>query len=289
MTLKQFWTAVRARRQTILMIVLIFLVVSLVITFAQPIKYSSRLKLLVVQNVSQTSTDPYSLAASNEYLSNILAKVAISNIFFNRVMHTGFDIDQNYFSTTINKQEKIWNKTISVVPVNNTGILIVTAYHQNRAQAEQIARAVGYVLMTENQNYHGLGDNLRIKLLDEPITSKYPVKPNIILNLILALFLGFVFSLAYVYLREQKTDDYGYDEFMHEDDNSDEDYYADCEDDDCCDEHDNCCGSECNHNLYIENTDPFYQFADQVDDFDPADDLTEAEQENDLHQVDNKY
>ncbi|MFH0840551.1 MAG: Wzz/FepE/Etk N-terminal domain-containing protein [bacterium] len=251
MELNQFLTAVKAKKQAILMIVLIFLVISLVITFAQPIKYSSRLKLLVVQNVSQNSSDPYAMAVSNEYLSNILSKITYSNSFFNRVLNSGFEIKPDYFGKTTKKQEKIWNKTISTNPLNDTGIITITAYHKDRAETERIARAVGYVLMTEHSNYHGLGDNLRIKLLDEPITSKYPVKPNIALNLGLAIFLGLVFGLCYVYLVAEKISiDYNNDvsEIKYDD-------------------------------LHLDDNDPFYQFVDESEEFNQDQEFTEDEED----------
>jgi len=257
MELKQFLSVVRAKKQAILLIVLAFMVLSLIITFSQPIKYSSRLKLLVVQSVSQASTDPYSLAASNEYLSTILSEVTYSNSFFNRVLNSNFEINKDYFGKTTKKQEKIWNKTINAMPVNDTGIITITAYHKDRAETERIARAVGFVLMTEHQNYHGLGDNLRIKLLDEPITSKYPVKPNIALNLGLAIFLGFLFGLCYVYLIAEKYQG-GYN-----------DDYPDRYDD-----------------LYIDHNDPFYQFVDEDDNHDDLMDDSFEDEESLIKKLD---
>lgn len=255
MELNQFLKAVKAKKQAIMTIVLIFLVISLVITFAQPIKYSSRLKLLVVQNVSQTASDPYALAVSNEYLSTILSKVTYSNSFYNRVLNSGFEISADYFGKTTKKQEKIWSKTISVNPLNDTGIITVTAYHKNRAETERIARAVGYVLMTEHSNYHGLGDNLRIKLLDEPITSKYPVKPNLALNLGLAIFLGLIFGLCYVYLIAEKIN-------------------AGCSCDDC--NHDL---QDKYDDLHLDDNDPFYQFVDESKEFNEDQEFTDDEED----------
>jgi hypothetical protein len=81
----------------------------------------------------------------------------------------------------------------------------VTVYHPDRAQAEKIDRAINYVLMTQNTAYHGSGNAVKIRLIDQPITSSFPVQPNIPLILSLAAALGFVFSLIYIYLLPQSV------------------------------------------------------------------------------------
>lgn len=200
MNLSYFWQLVKSKKAVIGIFVMTFFVLGAGLTLIQPLKYSSSLRLLVVQDASSVAGDPYTLARSNEYLSDVLSKVTYSTSFYGRVMSAGFNIDAPYFGNTTKKISKNWNKTIEVKKINNTGIISVTAYHTKQDQAEKIARGVGYVLITQNSNYHGLGDKISLKLLDEPITSSWPVKPNLLLNVILSLFLGLVFGLAYVYL-----------------------------------------------------------------------------------------
>ncbi|MFH0950887.1 MAG: Wzz/FepE/Etk N-terminal domain-containing protein [bacterium] len=201
MELHDFLGLLKAKKQTICSLVVLFLLIGIILTAIQPFKYSSSLRLLVFQSTNnQTALDPYAVTRSNEYLSGVLSKITQSNSFYTRVINANFAIDQNYFGDTAKKQTKEWLKTVSVKTLGDTGIIAITAYHTDKQQAEQIARAVGHVLMTQHTNYHGLGDSVKIKLLDEPITSSYPVRPNLALNLILAIVLGLVFSLSYVYL-----------------------------------------------------------------------------------------
>lgn len=209
MEVNKFYQLLKNKKQTIISLVALFVLAVTVLSVVQPFKYSSNLRLLAFQSQSnnEVGADPYAMTRANEYLSNILAKVTASNSFYNRVLTSGFDIDQNYFGSSAKTQAKRWHKTISAQAINDTGIIVITAYHSERAQAEAIARAVGHVLMTQHTNYHGLGDNLKIKLLDEPLTSNYPVKPNLALNLILAVVLGLIFSLCYIYLLPEKRYD----------------------------------------------------------------------------------
>jgi capsular polysaccharide biosynthesis protein len=209
MSLSYFWQRLKSKKLVIGIFVLAFFVVGVGLTLAQPLKYSSSLRLLVVQDSSSAAGDPYAVARSNEYLSDVLSKVVYSTSFYSRAITAGFNIDKAYFGNTNKKAAKNWNKTIEVKKINNTGIISVTAYHPNQGQAERIARAVGYVLITQNQNYHGLGDKVSLKLLDEPINSAWPVKPNLLLNAILSLFLGLVFGLVYIYLLGEKQEEAG--------------------------------------------------------------------------------
>ena len=48
--------------------------------------------------------------------------------------------------------------------------------------------------------YDGANDAVKIRLIDQPVSSSFPVQPNIPLILGLAVALGFVSSLIYVYL-----------------------------------------------------------------------------------------
>lgn len=200
MNLIYFWQSIKSQKTVIGIFIMVFFVLGAGLTLVQPLKYSSSLRLLVVQDASNVAGDPYAMARSNEYLSDVLSKVTYSTSFYNRAVSAGFNIDRAYFGNTNKKISKNWNKTIEVKKINNTGIISITAYHSNREQAEKIARAVGYVLITQNSNYHGLGNKVSLKLLDEPITSTWPVKPNLLLNTVLSLFLGLVFGVAYVYL-----------------------------------------------------------------------------------------
>lgn len=198
MELKEFILLLVRKKVTIFFIVIIFLILAIILSIIQPFKYGSSSQILVIQNFS--NQDPYLASKSTEYLSNILTKVIYSNSFFANVLNSGYFINKNYFGQTIKNQMKIWNKTVSAKAVNDTGIISLEVYHTDRVQAEMIVRAVVYTLQIKHGLYHGGGNNVSIKIIDEPITSNYPVQPNIILNLSLALALGFIFAGIYVYL-----------------------------------------------------------------------------------------
>ena len=204
MELKEFILLLARKKVTIFFIVIIFLILALILSLIKPFKYGASSQALVIQNSG--NSDPYAISKSAEYLSNILAKIIYSNSFFNSVLDSGYFIDKNYFGSTVRQQMKTWNKTVSAKAINDSGIISLNIYHTDRAQAELINRAVVYTLQTKHGLYHG-GGEVAIKVIDEPITSSYPVQPNLILNFGLALVLGLIFSLSYIHLfPEEKYD-----------------------------------------------------------------------------------
>ena len=198
MELKDFLNLISRKKATIIYLVLLFLVVSLIITFSQPLKYGSESKLLVVQKYN--TYDVYATAKSNEYVSNILSSVISSYSFYNEVVASDSAIDRGYFKGDNSKQIRLWEKTASAKAVSDSGVLEISVYHPDSRQAYEISRKINEIIKEKHMNYHGLGDRIDIVIIDEPIVSKFPVKPNIFINIVISIILGLIFSLGYIYV-----------------------------------------------------------------------------------------
>ncbi|HPT08665.1 MAG TPA: hypothetical protein PLE28_03155 [bacterium] len=197
---------IKQKKYTIISVFLIFLVVGLLFLLTQDFKYGTKSKILVIQE-GAGKVDPYSVSRSIEYLSDLFTKVVYSNSFFESVMKSDFDIDESYFGSTSNDMTKQWKKTVSAKALEDSGIIIINVYHKDNYQATQIALAINHVLITGHQNYHGLGDSVKINVIDQPVVSNYPVKPNLIYNFIIILAGSLFFSLVYIYLFPEKKYD----------------------------------------------------------------------------------
>jgi len=198
MELNDFMKLIKKRQKAVMSFAVFFLIVSLIFTFAQPLKYGSKSRLLVVQSAS--GADPYIVSKSNEYLGNLFSQVVYSHSFFNLVSSSQFNVDRSYFGNSSNKQIKNWKKTVSAKSLGDTGIISINVYHPDPYQARQITLAINDVLINKNFNYQGLGNLVRVTVIDQPIVSKYPVKPDIALNVIFSVFSGLVVGLFYIYL-----------------------------------------------------------------------------------------
>ena len=189
----------RRKKQTLLSIIILFLIIATIITFIQPFKYTSAAKLLVVQQFPP-GFDPYSASKSNEYLSSVLAQVVSSNSFYGEVLNAGFNIKRDFFGKDVNEQMKLWHKTVSAAAVADSGIINITVKHQDQYQADQLIRAINYTLQTKNNLYHGIGEHVLVKIIDQPLVSAKPNSPNIMLNLLIGFLAGLAAALVYIYL-----------------------------------------------------------------------------------------
>jgi capsular polysaccharide biosynthesis protein len=193
-----FIKLIKKKWGTITTLVFLIVVITVGLSLLNPLKYSAHARLLVVQNTA--GADPYTVSKSNEYLGNLFSEVVHSGSFYNFVLDSQYNIDRNYFSGSYDKQMKMWQKTVQTKTLSDTGIIEINVYHTDPTQAQQIALAVNEVLISKNTNYQGSGQVIKVNIIDQPLISSYPVKPNIIQNSILALAGGLMFSLFFIYL-----------------------------------------------------------------------------------------
>jgi capsular polysaccharide biosynthesis protein len=198
MKILEFFNTQKEKILTILAVVVFFVLIAALLTLIQPFKYETKSRLLIIENL--TTTDPYAISKANENLGNVLVNASVSDSFFNQVINSGFNIDSTYFGNNLASQMDIWKKTIVVKSINDTGIIEVSIFHSNRKQADQISQAVNYVLKTKHNLYQNDNNSTSIRILDNPVTSDWPVKPNIALNFSLAFIVGLVLGLVYIYL-----------------------------------------------------------------------------------------
>jgi capsular polysaccharide biosynthesis protein len=194
------WLQTIKERQSIVWWWLVgLLAAAMLVSFLQPLKYSAESQVLVVPDYQQTS-DPYQISRTNEYLSSLLAQITYSSSFFEATVKPDYQIDTAYFGDTAKKRMTSWRNTIKVKPINDSGAISVKVYHTDKQQAEKLVRAINYNLITKNNYYHGLGDKVTLKVIDEPLVSNWPAKPNLPLNFGLAIVLGVLIGLAQIYV-----------------------------------------------------------------------------------------
>lgn len=191
--------------------ILVFAVVSALfgtaLSFLFPLQYSSTMRLLIIQRQLSTA-DPYTAIKASERISDNLSQAIYTTSFFDKVLETDFNIDRTVFKADEAKRRKQWARMIDTQVIRGSGMIVLTVYHENKDQATQIARAVAYVLTTEGWQYVGGGD-LEVKIVDDPLQSRFPVKPNIPANALMGFALGLIAGSGYVLLTSQKKGLFG--------------------------------------------------------------------------------
>ena len=192
-----FWSqTLRKRWEVLLLWVGIGLIVSLGIILVQPFRYSATVRLLIIQRSSLT-LDPFNALKAAERISDSLSQVVYTSTFFDQVMQTNYPIDRGQFSKDDRIRRKEWQKTIGAEVVRGTGLLSVSAYEKDHEQARLYALAVADVLMRQGPEYVGGGD-IQVRLVDSPLLSRFPAKPNVLTNILSGLVLGLVAGMLYL-------------------------------------------------------------------------------------------
>jgi capsular polysaccharide biosynthesis protein len=191
----------------VLLFALITAIAGAGLSFLFPLQYSSTMRMLIIQK-QLSDTDPYTAIKASERISDNLGQIIYTTSFFNKVMGAKFNIDQTVFKQDESKKRKQWHDMIATRVVQNSGMLVVTVYHVDPKQAEQISRAVAFVLTTDGWQYIGGGD-LDVKLVDDPLVSSYPVRPNIPANAFMGLILGIIAGTGYVLSNARKHSLFG--------------------------------------------------------------------------------
>ncbi|MFA6427659.1 MAG: hypothetical protein WCW16_04445 [Candidatus Magasanikbacteria bacterium] len=158
-------------------------------TFLFPLSYRADAQVLIISQ-SRYGVDPYTVVRSAERVGENIAQVMRTNDFYQKVKEqTSYVIDWNYFEK-LNEREKrkLWGKTIVPSVVYGTGVLQVSAYHPNPDQANQLAGAAISALASKGWEY--VGGDVAIKVVNDPVVSKWPVRPNVALNAVLGFVVG---------------------------------------------------------------------------------------------------
>lgn len=172
----------------------------LVGSFLQPLKYASTMRLLVVPGNIGT-VDPYTAFRSIDRISDNLSQVVYTTHFFNKVYARNPSLDQSFYPLDEQRKRKSWRKTVDVFVARGSGFFSVTAYHRDSSQATLLARSIADVLIADGWEY--VGGDLEIKVVDTPLPSRFPAKPNILFNFLAGLIGGGVIGLLYVVWHEQ--------------------------------------------------------------------------------------
>lgn len=195
--LKKYWYIV-------VVVVVLVTIGSFAVSVTQKPEYRSSVRLLVIQKQADT-LDAYTAARSAETVAGILSKMIYTSTFFDQVMTAGFSIDKGSFGDNPEKRKKEWEKAIIPKVIEDSGTIQVSVYSENRHQAEQLAYAVAYVMISKGDQYHGGATQIEIKMVDNPITSEKPVRPNITRNTAAGFILGLLASLSVMFLISERV------------------------------------------------------------------------------------
>ena len=170
------------------------LILALGFSFAQPLRYSSTVRLLITQ-ADSAGLDPYTAIKSAERIGQNLSAIVYTSSFFDSVMAKG-QVDASYFpSDEISRRTK-WQDSVDTSVDTGTGVMSVVGYHTDRAQAQALAMGVAEQIVAITPNYFGTA--VKAQIIDEAVPSRFFAKPDLLKNAALGIVIGFLLGTAWV-------------------------------------------------------------------------------------------
>lgn len=174
-------------------------VVALVGSIVLPLEYRADAQVLLISQ-ARFGTDPYTAARSSEKIAQNLSEVVGTNDFYEKVV-TGRTLDLSRFQGEERTKRKRWQKAVAAGVSYGTGVLNVSAYHKTPAGAIALAQAVADTLVTQGHEY--IGSGVTIKIVNPPVSTRFPVRPSIPTNMAMGFAVGVVLMSVVVVRRRE--------------------------------------------------------------------------------------
>lgn len=168
-------------------------------TKIKPLEYRADSQVLIISQ-SRFGVDPYTAAKSAERVGENLVQVIGTNDFFQKVIGQNSSLDVTRFVKLSERAKRqLWQKTLTANVVYGTGMLNISAYHKDIEQAKAWSLAAAQALASRGWEY--VGGDVIMKVVNEPIVTRFPVRPNLFLNGILGFVAGIFISTGLVLKR----------------------------------------------------------------------------------------
>lgn len=191
----------RLGKRTLVIFAVCGLVLALVVSITQPLEYRSQASVLVIPK-ARANIDGYQATRSAEKYALTLSSVIPTMSFYNKVVVANPEI-ASLFPKEEEKQREKWQKDMQASVVPETGILNLSAYSRKRDNAQKILFAAINVLEKEGPAYLGGTSAALIYMIDTPIASSLPVRPNYPLNILGGIIVGLLVGSVIVFVRSE--------------------------------------------------------------------------------------
>lgn len=186
---------------TIFLFGTIGLLLGVLLSFIPRLEYSSTTRLLITQQLG--AVDAYTASRSAERVAEDLANAAYTSSFYDQIFEENPEIDRSYFPQGEARFRSRWEDAISTSVSRGTGLLTIRAFHEDAEQAEEIATAVAELLSQQGWTYTS-GGNITVQVVDDPLNSRFPVRPNILLNAFSGFILGLLAGAGYILIQTER-------------------------------------------------------------------------------------
>lgn len=193
---KDLLTIIRDNKRIIISSGIVLMSIFFFISTLMTQQYRSDIGLIIIQK-QEDKVDAFAAAKSAEYLSNILSRAVYTDSFIDSVLNS--DQLKSKFPADREERKEEWKAVVEVNKINNTGIIEISVYDSSRNYVKLLSERIADVFVQDNSKYHGGSDKIGVNIIDGPTVTAKPARPNIWINSLFGLIVGFFSSIAYLY------------------------------------------------------------------------------------------
>jgi capsular polysaccharide biosynthesis protein len=176
--------------------------VFVLISFLFPLQYRADTQVLILPR-AQYGVDPTNADKSAQRAVESLSTVVSTDEFRSLVVGVLPGELQGVFNkSTAKKTRTYWNKTVVASPVFGTNFLNISAYSTDKQAALQVVSAATQALLERGQEY--TSTPIVPRIINQPIVSDYPARPNILVNAVFGFLLGVCLAVFLLVRREHR-------------------------------------------------------------------------------------
>lgn len=172
---------------------LLLAVISAAVSWFMPWQYSAESQVLLLSR-DRFGADPYTELKAAEQVGENLAQLMKTTDFYKKVFESAdatFD-KAAWAAMSERDRRKHWRKDVQPAMLYGTSLLRVVVFGKNQAEALALSRSVTAVLAARAGEY--IGADISVKVVSDPLVSRWPARPNFILNAVLGFLAGVVLS-----------------------------------------------------------------------------------------------
>lgn len=183
----------------LLVAVFLFAALAFAISSTLPVQYKSTASILIVQQDSSGS-NAYQELKSAEFAGKVVSEAILSNSFMNGVMNANTKA-KDYLSQAATPEDKLklWNDSVTISQVANTGVLTLSLYFPSRDGSRNVLTSMVELLQKDGNAYYG-NNRVTVKVINNPYYLSDPASPRIFLNTLAGAALALIIIIALIQL-----------------------------------------------------------------------------------------
>lgn len=175
---------------------IIFALLGGAVSLLFPMQYSAVSQVLIISR-SMSGVDPYTQSKSAQQVGENLAELIKTTDFYSKVVNSGSTFDRSIWQNLNDRnRRKKWQSDVRPSVVYGTSLLRLQTYSYTLEEAKNFNDAVAATVVSRGTDY--VGGDIILKQVDDPLVSRFPTRPNVIINSAAGFLIGALLASLWV-------------------------------------------------------------------------------------------